>query len=88
MEYVRYGDGSEELYDLDADPNELHGLQHDPARQRVLDELSEVWSTYKDCMGPSCRAELPVAMQRSAEQTANGTRQHSKGVHARYGYRR
>jgi N-acetylglucosamine-6-sulfatase len=84
--YVRYGDGSEELYDLDSDPNELRGLQHDPARQTVLAQLREVWSTYKDCMGPDCRAKLPADLQRSPEQTATGTRKQSRGVHARYGY--
>jgi arylsulfatase A-like enzyme len=84
--YVRYGDGFQELYDLDADPNELHGLQHDPARRKVLDELRRVWSTYKDCMGATCRAKLPADLQRSADQTATGTRKQSRGVYARYGY--
>ena len=83
---MRYGDGSEELYDLDADPNELRSLQRDPKRQTVLRELRKVWSAYKDCLGPSCRVALPANLQRSPEETAAGTRRQSRGVYERYGY--
>jgi len=36
--YIRYADGSEELYDMRSDPNEWTNLAHDPRYQSVLAE--------------------------------------------------
>jgi choline-sulfatase len=36
--YIRYADGSEELYDMRTDPNEWHNLAGDPERADVLEE--------------------------------------------------
>jgi arylsulfatase A-like enzyme len=36
--YIRYADGSEELYDMRKDPNEWHNLADDPEMAAVLDE--------------------------------------------------
>lgn len=38
--YIRYADGSEELYDESADPNEWSNLAKDPAKARVIRDLS------------------------------------------------
>ena len=38
--YTRYADGSEELYDHDADPKEWDNLAMDPARRELMDELA------------------------------------------------
>lgn len=35
--YIRYNDGSEELYDRQADPNEWHNLAHNPEMKAVLE---------------------------------------------------
>ena len=47
--YVRYVDGDGELYDLDADANELHNRFGDPAYAAVQAELEQVWAAHKDC---------------------------------------
>ena len=39
--YIRYGDGSEELYDYSNDPNEWHNLAGKPEHQGVIDELKK-----------------------------------------------
>lgn len=39
--YIRYSDGSEELYDLRTDPNEWNNRADDPALSRVKTELTE-----------------------------------------------
>jgi len=36
-----YSDGTEELYDLDSDPNEWHNLAKDPAMAEVVREHRE-----------------------------------------------
>ena len=38
--YIRYNDGSEELYDHDADPNEWHNLADDPDYADAIAELA------------------------------------------------
>jgi arylsulfatase A-like enzyme len=38
--YIRYSDGSEELYDLDSDPNEWYNLADDPRLDKVIEELA------------------------------------------------
>ncbi len=37
--FIRYADGSEELYDMESDPNEWKNLAGDPARAETLAEL-------------------------------------------------
>jgi arylsulfatase A-like enzyme len=84
--YVRYANGDVELYDLDADPNELQSLDGDPAYAEVEDELRTLWSAYKDCLGATCRTPLPRDLQRGPEDDAAGTWLQSTRVQERYGY--
>jgi N-acetylglucosamine-6-sulfatase len=84
--YIAYSNGDDELYDLDADPNELQNLVNDPSHHVVLDELRQVWRDYKDCKGESCRAPMPADLQLTPAQDKAGTNRQSRGVQARYGY--
>lgn len=61
--YVRYADGEEELYDLAADPNELTGLQRDPASAELLQRMRGLWDVYAGCRGEQCTVPLPTDLQ-------------------------
>ncbi len=78
--YVRYSDGDGELYDLDADPNELQNRISDPAYAQVRDRLDAVWRAYKDCSGAACRTPLPDRFQRTPRENETGTNTQSRGV--------
>ncbi len=52
--YVEPDRGEPELYDLDADPYELHNLAADPARQRLVRRLSSRLAELRDCAGADC----------------------------------
>ena len=84
--YVRYNDGDGELYDLDADPNEMTNRFHDPRFARVAAELHRVWLAYKDCVGAACRAPMPPDLQRGPGPDRARTDQQSRGVQKVYGY--
>ncbi|MBN2355195.1 sulfatase [candidate division KSB1 bacterium] len=47
--YIRYSDGSEELYDHDADANEWHNLANKPELQNTIDELKK-WLPEKNAI--------------------------------------
>ena len=82
----RYATGEVEMYDLDKDPNELHGVAHDPAYAKVRRQLVDLWWSVKDCVGGGCRPLLPADLRRGPVQERRGTDQQSLGVERRYGY--
>ncbi|HSV41407.1 MAG TPA: sulfatase [Nocardioidaceae bacterium] len=82
---IRYDSGDVELYDLDADPNELESVADDPALEEVLAELLEVWHSLRSCLGTTCVTPLPSDLQLGASALAESTESQRAGVRARYG---
>ena len=60
--YIRYADGSQELYDLQADPNEWRNLAADPAHAATLGELAG-WLPQVDV--PSAPGSAQRVLQRA-----------------------
>jgi hypothetical protein len=52
--FLRYGNGQEELYDHDVDPNELNNVAGDPAYTAVQNELTSRMDALVNCRGNSC----------------------------------
>jgi arylsulfatase A-like enzyme len=61
--YVKYADGSDELYDLVADPYELANATNDPSYASVKAAMISLLQTAKTCSGDTCRAPAPVSLQ-------------------------
>ena len=51
--YIRYSDDTEELYDLDSDPNEWHNLADDPKLDQVKEELAALLPEHDEPVDPS-----------------------------------
>jgi N-acetylglucosamine-6-sulfatase len=52
--YLRYDTGVEELYDLRADPAQLHNLATDPAAAAVRDDYAARLAALESCSGTTC----------------------------------
>jgi arylsulfatase A-like enzyme len=61
--YVRYADGSEELYDLAQDPYELQSLAADPAAATVKAAMADLLERAVECSGPACREPAPAELR-------------------------
>ena len=57
--YVQYESGERELYDVQADPDQLHSLHADPRFQEVLAALQHVLVRLTNCAGANCRTPAP-----------------------------
>ncbi len=77
--------GVVELYDLDADPNELDSVADDPDYATIRKQLTRLWRQYKDCAGPACLAPLPANLAMTPQQTTASTKAQSEGILARHG---
>ena len=53
--WVEYRNGSRELYDLEADPLQLHSRHGDPALAAVQADLAQRLAKLRTCAGASCR---------------------------------
>jgi N-acetylglucosamine-6-sulfatase len=56
--YVDYESGARELYDLQADPEQLESLHADPRYRMVHEKLRSVLQKLQDCAGADCRAPV------------------------------
>jgi arylsulfatase A-like enzyme len=61
--YVRYRDGSEELYDLAVDPYELENKSDDPKYERIKTEMRQLMQRAVKCKGASCQVPAPRDLQ-------------------------
>ncbi|MHC4948074.1 MAG: hypothetical protein ACYTG1_07410, partial [Planctomycetota bacterium] len=57
--YIRYADGTEELYDHRADPDELRNLAADPALAEVKRELAGALPATEAADAPTVPARRP-----------------------------
>lgn len=62
--YALYLDGAEELYDLDADPNEWNSLAHDPQHRKLCDELRGKVEAFWEPRGFRARYDATPRMPR------------------------
>ena len=81
--YVRYSQGTEELYDLARDPNELTGRQRDPRYAEIKRQLIVQWQRYVGCRVASCNAPLPPELQQNTA-TMRGQNSFALAAKARY----
>jgi arylsulfatase A-like enzyme len=58
--YLRYADGSEELYDLAKDPNELNSLASDPNAATLKRQMIALMEQGERCRGATCRESAPA----------------------------
>jgi arylsulfatase A-like enzyme len=61
--YIRYADGSEELYDLQEDPYEELNVAGDPAYGSVKADMIALLSRAKECKVLACRESAPEHLQ-------------------------
>ena len=64
---------------------ELENLAGQPAYERVLAELRELWLAYEDCARKACSKRIPEKWRTSAERTRAITDHEADQVEAYYG---
>jgi iduronate 2-sulfatase len=64
--YIRYADGTEELYDHDVDPDEYHNLAEEAGLKSVKEELARWLPTYDAPYQPPISNEVEI-LRRLAE---------------------
>ncbi|MCS7237669.1 MAG: sulfatase [Thermoguttaceae bacterium] len=62
--YIRYSDGSEELYDHEVDPLEWTNLANDPKYQQIKDELAKWLPQVNREEGPRVQERQPARIRR------------------------
>ena len=78
--YHVFRDGSEVLYDLDSDPNELENLAAEPRFAELRGQLQDLAVRYKDCFGEQCRRTLPEEFVRDPAENAASTQAQLEGT--------
>ena len=62
--YIKYRDGSRELYDLFADPFELTNVTNSARYQSIKAKMQSLLPTAKACKADGCRLSAPLALQK------------------------
>jgi arylsulfatase A-like enzyme len=63
--YVEYATRERELYDVRADPDQLHNRVADPALAEVTRQLAGILDRMRTCAGAPCAGPLPATLQES-----------------------
>jgi N-acetylglucosamine-6-sulfatase len=74
-----------ELYDLVADPLELHSLHRDPKYRELLKHLISLQKAYADCSGSACLVPIPKNLQLTAAQEKQVTDDQMRATRDYYG---
>jgi arylsulfatase A-like enzyme len=61
--YVKYADGSQELYDLVGDPYELNNVVNIERYQSIKEQMQALLLKAKVCKAAACRLSAPVVLQ-------------------------
>jgi arylsulfatase A-like enzyme len=62
--YAEHASGATELYDMAADPQQLHSLHADPLLAGVRARLARRLSALRSCSGVTCRQTLAEPARR------------------------
>jgi N-acetylglucosamine-6-sulfatase len=62
--YIKYADGSQELYDLVGDPHELNNVVNVARYQSIKVAMQTLLPKAKACRAATCRTSAPLALQK------------------------
>ena len=83
--YVRFADGSEELYDEARDPLEMDNVADKASYARVKATLREVAEQLMHCQGRGCQVVLPRSLQASPAANRKASKTWWSTVYRTYG---
>lgn len=83
--YVRFADGSEELYDEAVDPFEMNNVAGKPAYAAVKRQLRAVAHKLMHCKGSACRVPLPDSLKAWPVANRKATLRYWSRVYGTYG---
>lgn len=66
--YVEHASRERELYDLRADPREVHNLVDEPRMRHVVRMLAHELDVLRNCKGAACARPLPRALRTTAPE--------------------
>ena len=72
FKYVLYGNGEQELYDLERDPSELLSRHNDPAYAGIESRLSKLLGRLRECDAGVCRSRPALRLRTRFRRGPNG----------------